>query len=74
MVNFVKQEDKYIENSEKWFTSIKLKKGEFTDTGYRFTFNNYTRLDNDSFNPFNKYTFKTFYQLNLFNHDTFDMG
>ena len=60
-----------IRESEIWLPSIPLRSGLYTDTGYRFVKNIFEKQD--QWIPFFPNTKIEFYDLNLFNHDTFEV-
>jgi len=49
-----------------------MKKGKFSDTGYRFRKNDFNRID--KWYPFGLQVIDTFFDLTFYNSDTFDVG
>lgn len=56
--------------TEKWWPAITLKKGFYTDHGYRMRYHEYIRNDKDYFSPWVKHRKSEFYDMTLYNADT----
>lgn len=61
-----------VRNKEKFLPSIPLSKGSYSDTGYRFRKNIFNRND-DWVHGYNEIQ-DTFYDFNVFNSDTLNIG
>ena len=71
-IDFTNLDNYAVRQTEKWLPMVPLKKGSFSDTGYRFRKNSFERKDN--WYPFaNKYT-EGFFDMTFFNSDTLSVG
>lgn len=71
--NYMRNQEVSYMKQEQFFTAVKLKEGLFTDSGYRFRYNifNKTSSKNILFGSTEKIEF---YDLQVYNHDEFEMG
>ena len=63
-----------IEEHEIMFNGVTLRKGKFTDQGYRFQYNEYIRVNSDLFSPLTPNDKKVFYQTKMYNNDVFEFN
>ena len=62
----------YFTQNEIQFPTVPLEKGKFSDTGYRYRFNQvYIK---ESINPFQDYGEMNFYDIKQYNTDTFNLN
>lgn len=74
MPNFASNSTETLIHAEKWFKSLPMREGVFTDVGLRFRYETYNRSDADYFNPWVQTKTVDFYTLQEFNFDSFVKG
>ena len=63
-------ESEAVEEAERWFPAVPLKNGKYSDVGMRFRLNVFDAKD--SYVPLFPNTKTRFYDMTLYNSDTFD--